>query len=58
MLFIHVYCTASGNTHLESKAYRILKLRAFISLSCQTCGVEVCSHPVQLFLRIITFDWS
>lgn len=56
MLFIHVYCSASGNTHLESKAYHILKLWSFILLNCLTCDVEVCSHPVRSSRRIITFD--
>lgn len=55
MLFINVYCGASENTSLESKACRILKPWTFISLNCLTGGADVCSPHVRLCLRITNY---
>lgn len=46
MLFINVYGSASGNTHLERKACAVLKLWSFISLNSLTCDGDVRSHHV------------
>ena len=46
MLFINVYGSASGNTHLERKACAVLKLWSFILLNSLTCDGDVRSHSV------------